>query len=115
MPFVGEVTGRPSVLSGSVEKFLNQADRYLEKGVYGVDLLGYRYVGDANLLNETFVSTEHAPVCLAGSIDSYSRLDDVCRIAPAFFTIGSAFFENKFGSTLPEQIDNVYNYIQNNV
>ena len=29
------------------------------------------------------------------------------------FTIGSAFFDNKFGNDFGEQINNVYDYIKN--
>ena len=52
MPFVGTITGRPSVLEGTVDSILAEAARCLEKGAYGVDLLGYRYTGDAAALNQ---------------------------------------------------------------
>lgn len=45
MPFVGSITGRPSVLTGTIDEMVAEANRYLEKGVYGIDLLGYRYIG----------------------------------------------------------------------
>ena len=93
MPFVGRVSGRPSV------------------GAYGIDLLGYRYTGDAVALNWAIMQGVPAPVCLAGSIDSYQRLDEVCQAAPWAFTIGSAFFENKFDGTFAEQIDKVCDYV----
>ena len=43
MPFVGRVEGRPSVLSGSIDEIVAEAQDYVRKGVYGIDLLGYRY------------------------------------------------------------------------
>lgn len=112
MPFVGRISGRPSVLEGSVEEMIAEANRYLEKGVFGFDLLGYRYTGDAEALNRTFVAQVDAPVCLAGSVNSYRRLDAVKEAAPWAFTIGGAFFENCFGGTFAQQIDKVCRYIQ---
>ena len=111
MPFVGQITGRPSVLEGSIENMTAQAREYLEKGAYGIDLLGYRYTGDPVALSKAFVQEIQAPVCLAGSIDCYDRLDEVMEMNPWAFTVGSAFFEEKFGSDIHEQINNVCDYI----
>lgn len=113
MPFVGDVSGRPSVLNGSPEELIKKAKEYLKKGVYGFDLLGYRYTGDAFTLNKKFISEVDAPVCLAGSINSFERLDEVLIVAPKYFTIGGAFFNKCFGNTFPEQLDAVYDYICN--
>ena len=113
MPFVGTVTGRPSVLEGSVDDMIKEANSYLKKGVYGFDLLGYRYTGDAVELNKKFVSQVNAPVCLAGSVNSYQRLDEVKKTSPWTFTIGSAFFENKFDGNFNEQINKVCDYMNN--
>ena len=96
LPFVGEVTGRPSVLSGNVERMLAEAREYVAQGAFGIDLLGYRYEGDALGMISQFVAQIDAPVCLAGSIDSFDRLAEVKAVAPWTFTIGSAFFDNKF-------------------
>lgn len=111
MPFVGTITGRPSVLEGTLEEMVAQANEALEKGVYGFDLLGYRYTGDAAALNKAFVEAVDAPVCLAGSVNSYQRLDEVKDAAPWAFTIGGAFFEGKFGGTFCEQVDKVCDYM----
>lgn len=112
MPFVGTITGRPSVLEGTPEQMIKEAKSYLEKGVYGFDLLGYRYTGDAVALNQRFVSEINAPVCIAGSIDSYRRLDEVKKAAPWAFTIGSAFFDKKFGEEFSTQINSVCEYLK---
>ena len=92
MPFVGKVTQRPSILEGDINEIIAEAKEYQKKGVYGFDLLGYRYVGDAVELNKKFVEEIEIPVCLAGSINSYMRLDEVKNVKPWAFTIGSAFF-----------------------
>lgn len=111
MPFVGKVTGRPSVLEGTIEGMIAEARSYIERGAYGIDLLGYRFTGDAVALNEAVVAGTGAPVCLAGSIDSYERLDQVRNAAPWAFTIGGAFFENKFGDSFVEQVNKVCDYM----
>lgn len=111
LPFVGKITGRPSLLEGSMEGMIEEANDLLKKGVYGFDLLGYRYTGDATELNKRFVAGVNAPVCLAGSISSYQRLDEVKAAAPWTYTIGSAFFDNKFDGTFAEQVDKVVDYM----
>ena len=112
LPFVGNITGRPSVLTGTVSEMVEQANRCLDKGVFGFDLLGYRYVGDAARLNREFVAQVPAPVCLAGSVNSVERLDEVRVAAPWAFTIGGAFFEHQFGQGFREQIDFVCEYMK---
>lgn len=112
MPFVGNITGRPSVLNGTMEEIIAQAKEIQQKGVYGFDLLGYRYTGDAPTLNQRFVGGVSCPVCLAGSITSYQRLEEVKAANPWTFTIGSAFFENKFEGTFAEQINKVCAYME---
>lgn len=112
MPFVGEIVDRPSVLKGSIQGMIDEANSYLKKGVYGIDLLGYRYVGDAKKLNKEFVSNVKAPVCIAGSINSFKRLDEIKDANPWTFTIGGAFFEKKFGEDFGDQINTVCDYIK---
>lgn len=111
MPFVGEVSGRPSTLNGTAETMLAQIEAYRARGVYGVDLLGYRYAGDCSALCGAVVPSAPLPVCLAGSINSTARLDEVRRLRPRFFTIGSAFLEHCFGEEIADQIAFVCNYI----
>ena len=111
MPFVGKIKERPSVLEGSIDEMIAEAKEYIAKGVSGIDLLGYRYTGDAVLLNKRFVEEVDAPVCIAGSINSFERLDEVKDANPWSFTIGSAFFDNQFDGTFKEQIDKVCDYI----
>jgi hypothetical protein len=111
MPYIGTIKERPSVLSGSVDDMISEAKSCLEKGADGFDLLGYRYDGDSALLNNRFSNEVNAPVCIAGSVDSYERLDEIKAASPWAFTIGGAFFEHRFGDSFREQIDNVCDYI----
>ena len=112
MPFVGKVSERPSILEGNIDEMIAEARYYLSKGVYGIDLLGYRYTQDAKELNRRFVEAVDAPVCIAGSINSYERLDEIKEINPWSFTIGSAFFDHAFGQDFNEQINCVCDYME---
>lgn len=111
MPFVGTIEGRPSVLTGSIDEIIAEAQYVVANGAYGVDLLGYRYTGDATALCRELVAAVDAPVCIAGSIDSPGRLDEVCRAGAAMFTVGSAFFDHKFGTDMLGQINEVCNHV----
>lgn len=107
MPFIGKVSGRPSVLEGTLEEMISEIRALKEKGVFGIDLLGYRYTGDAKALISGIVKSAELPVCVAGSIDSCERLDFIKDISPGFFTVGSALFEGRFGKTMKEQIEKI--------
>lgn len=111
MPFVGKVTGRPSVLHGTIEGMIQEAQACVDKGVYGIDLLGYRFMGDAARLNAELVRRINAPVCLAGNINSAQRLSEVKKASPWCFTIGSAFFDHRFEGTIAEQINYVCDFM----
>lgn len=113
LPFVGEVSGRPSVLSGNIAAIIEEAKNAVDNGAYGIDLLGYRFTGDPQELNRALVEQLEAPVCIAGSIGSFSRLDELKDASPKFFTIGSAFFDNKFDGSFDQQINKVCDYMQN--
>jgi hypothetical protein len=111
LPFVGKVYNRPSVLDGSAEEMIADANSYIKSGACGIDLLGYRYTGDPVALNRKVVNGVNAPVCIAGSVNSYERLDEIKKLSPWAFTIGGAFFEYRFGDNFMEQIDKVCDYI----
>ena len=95
-PFPGHVYSHPSILDGSIEEVVEHA-RFLEgKGVQGMDLLSYRYVGDAPALLREVVKATRVPIVSAGSIESYKRLAEVWEAGAWGFTIGSALFDQKF-------------------
>lgn len=113
MPFIGQVSKRPSILEGDINDMIQEANTYINKGAYGIDLLGYRYTKNPVELNEKIVKNINAPVCIAGSINNYQKLDEIKKVNPWAYTIGGAFFENKFGDNFNDQINNVCNYIDN--
>ncbi len=113
MPFVGEITGRPSILGGTIDGMIEEANSLIEKGIDGIDLLAYRFTGDPEELAARFVKEVDLPVCLAGSIKSFERLDKMKEIAPWTYTIGSAFFDKKFGDiSFADQIKVVCDYMK---
>ncbi len=113
MPFVGDIYGRPSILEGTIDGMIDEANSLIDRGVFGIDLLAYRYTGDQEKLSEEFVKEVSGAVCLAGSISSFERLENVKNYAPWAYTIGSAFFENKFGEglTIAQQIEKVLEFM----
>ena len=111
LPYVGEITGRPSVLGGSADSMIAEARTLLEKGADGFDLLGYRYTGDAGELISRFVKETGAKTVIAGSVDSFEKLDAVKAVSAWAFTIGSAFVEERFGKGFAAQIDAVCDYM----
>ncbi len=111
MPYVGTIHGRPSVLTGEIDDIIQEAKDCLKKGVYGIDLLCYRYDKNPDELYEKCIHSIDGPVCIAGDINSYDRLNTIIANPPWGFTVGSAFFENKFGESIFEQIEKVCEYV----
>ncbi len=99
LPFVGKVSGSPSILEGTNEEIIQNAKDLMAKGVTGFDILAYRHVVDGEKLAYEFCAAVPARICIAGSINSFARIDTMFDIGPWTFTMGSALFEKKF---LPE-------------
>jgi hypothetical protein len=95
-PFPGHVYSHPSILDGTLDEIVSHAQFLESKGVQGMDLLSYRYVGDAPALLEAVVKATNLPIVSAGSIESYNRIAEVWRAGAWGFTIGSALFDKKF-------------------
>jgi hypothetical protein len=95
-PFPGRVHSHPSILDGAIDEIVSHA-RYLQaQGAHGMDLLTYRYTGDATRLLREVVKATSVPIVSAGSIASYDRIREVWQAGAWGFTIGSAFFQNRF-------------------
>ncbi len=79
-------------------------------GVRGLDLLAYRYDGDAEALARAVVETVEVRVIAAGSVDSEERIRNLAEAGVWGFTVGSAIFEGKFaynGASAREQVKTV--------
>ena len=96
LPFVGKVSGSPSILEGTNEEIIQNARDLMDKGIKGFDILAYRHVVDGEKLAYEFCEAVDAQICIAGSINSFKRIDTMFDIGPWTFTMGSALFEKKF-------------------
>jgi hypothetical protein len=107
MPFPGQVVGHPSVLVGTIAEIAQSArDIAARDGVWGLDLLAYRFDGDVDQLVREVVGAVDVPVVVAGSIDSEERVRAVVDAGAWGFTVGTAAFERRFlpGASLGDQL-----------
>jgi len=95
-PFIGKVSGVPSILESSFTEILNNAKELMQKGIAGFDFLAYRSKEDGEKLARQFCNAINAEICITGSISSFKHIDIMLDIAPWAFTIGTALFEKKF-------------------
>lgn len=112
-PFPGHVHSHPSILDGTIEEIVNHAISLQSTGVQGLDLLAYRYVGDARKLLLDVVKATNIPLVCAGSIATFQRIAEVWETNSWGFTIGSAFFDMKFvpGGSFKENIEAVTDWL----
>ena len=107
-PYPGEVVGHPCVLAGTVEATVESARRLLATpGVHGLDLLAYRFAGDAEgLMRAVCQAAAGRPVVIAGSLDRAERLAAVVAAGATAFTVGTAALEGVFpcGLCLADQL-----------
>ena len=97
-PFPGTIVGHPSVLCGTIDSIAGGARALIQQdGVHGLDLLAYRFDGDApELVRRVCEAAGGKPVVVAGSLDCLERIDAVVAAGAAAFTIGTAIFEDAF-------------------
>ncbi len=112
MPFCGKVHGSPSVLEGTIDEIIADAENLLDKGVYGIDILAFRHKEGAGLAEE-YCRRIKKPVVVAGSISSNERIAFINRINPWAFTIGSAIFTGNFapGENFRKNLEAVIEYM----
>jgi len=112
-PFCGKVSGSPSILEGTINEIINDAKNMQRKGVDAFDILAYRYVGDPEELAEKFIQAIDIPVIIAGSINSYERLDKINELNPWGFTMGTALFKKNFDKegTFKDNLKKVIDYL----
>jgi uncharacterized protein related to proFAR isomerase len=106
-PFPGRVIGHPSLLRGTIDEIAQSAhDLTARDGVYGLDLLAYRYDGDVEAMIAAVLERATGPVIAAGSVDSVERIETLGRLGVWGFTIGGAIFEGRLpaGPTVREQL-----------
>jgi len=95
-PFPGHVHSHPSILDGTVADIVAHAKELEGNGAHGLDLLTYRYDGEAAGLLKQVVQATNVPIVSAGSIATFERINEVWDSGAWGFTIGTAFFDKKF-------------------
>lgn len=95
-PFIGQVSGSPSILEGEIDDIIEQGKALTALGVDGFDLLAYRYTGKPEELVKKCVSAMNIPVVIAGSINSRERMQFVEDVGAWGYTMGTALFESDF-------------------
>ena len=107
-PYPGDVVGHPCVLAGTVTATVESARRLLATaGVHGLDLLAYRFAGDAEgLMRAVCQVAGGRPVVVAGSLDRAERLAAVVAAGASAFTVGTAALDAAFpcGPALADQL-----------
>jgi len=113
-PFPGRIHGHPSILDGAIDDIVAHACELETYGVHGLDLLTYRYTGNAPRLLSQVVQSTRIPVVSAGSIASFERITEVRDSGAWGFTIGSAFFEKMFvpNGSFEENVLAVCNWLE---
>ena len=108
LPFCGGVSGSPSVLEGTFDSIIEDAESLLDKGVFGIDLLAFRHEQGAELAEE-YCKRVEKPVVIAGSITSKEKIEFVNKINPWAFTMGTALFDQKFaeGESVKKNLEEV--------
>jgi hypothetical protein len=95
-PFAGDVTGHPTRLYGAVSDIVTSARRLADLGVDGLDLLAYRFPGDAVELAEAVCAAAPLPVLAAGGIHSEEQILALARAGVWGFTMGTAMLDGTF-------------------
>jgi hypothetical protein len=97
-PFPGEVLGHPSRLVGDIETIaITARELVAREAVHGLDLLAYRFAGDAPaLIREIRRAAGDKPVIVAGSIDCDARIAAAAEAGAAGFTVGTAALDAAF-------------------
>jgi 4-hydroxythreonine-4-phosphate dehydrogenase len=107
-PVAGEIVGHPSRLAGDIQSIATSAGALAARAeVHGLDLLAYRFDGDAPaLVSAVCRAAGGKPVIVAGSIDCDERIAAIVAAGAAGFTIGTAALDAAFAAPpgLSEQL-----------
>ena len=108
-PYVGRIVGHPCLLRGSLDEIVEDACRVAAGGVDGINLLAYRWDGDATALAAAVIDAVDIPVLCAGSIDSGERIRAMRDVGAWGFTVGTAVLDGAFvsGGSVDDQLRRV--------
>ena len=114
LPYCGKVYGRPAVLEGTSAEIADSALFLQEAGCYGTNVLAYRNEKEPESIIEAVIKKVSFPVVIAGNIASFARINNIQKLKPWAFTIGSALFDGKFcpDRSIRSQIKTVCAYME---
>jgi hypothetical protein len=103
-PFPGRVEDHPSVLKGDIAEIVASAKAIAAMpGVHGLDLLAYRFAGDAPALAADVVAAVDIPVLAAGSVDRVEQIEALKSANVWGFTVGTAILDGTFRIDAPQR------------
>ncbi|MEM3941380.1 MAG: hypothetical protein QXK88_07150 [Desulfurococcaceae archaeon] len=115
-PYIGKIEDHPCVLKGSLNEIIENGLKFEEKGVDGINLLLYRYLGDQDKLLDIVTERLHVPLIVAGSIDNFQKIEKLKKKNKNIwaFTVGGAIFEKKFikDGAVRDQVISILDYIK---
>jgi hypothetical protein len=102
LPTFGRRGGVPRLLYGTRQEILDDALRILAGGAAGLCLSMYRYQDGSpeELALAISDQVKPSPVVITGSINNFARLKAVREIQPWGLTVGTALFDEAFGTGL---------------
>jgi len=110
-PYIGEIVGHPCVLEGTIKGIVEEGKMVKKKGIAGINLLAYRRepASEVPLLIQEVQKAVGLPLIIAGSINSFERIDKMKELGVWTFTIGGAIQDGIFvpGGTIKENINAV--------
>lgn len=101
-PFVGKVgcvyNGRSGMMMGEYDELVAEAKDLIEvKGTTGLDVSAYRHIVSGETVIERLTAAlPNAHICIAGSVDSFEKIDFLTKNGVTKFTMGSALFDKLF-------------------
>ena len=87
-PYVGKVVGHPCRLTGTIEEIINEAKKLEELGVDGLNILSYRYVGNAEELVKAVKEAVEIPIIATGWVNTLERIRKMAELGVWGLTVG---------------------------
>lgn len=112
-PYAGEIVGHPCLLEGSINEIVSETQKYIEKGVGGINILAYRYNQNPEELISALRKNITKPIIIAGSVNSEQRVNFLKSNQIDFFTVGTAIFEKDFvkDGSYSQQIEKLLSFL----
>ena len=87
-PYVGKVIDHPCKLTGTIEEIVDEAKKLEELGVNGLNILSYRYVGNAEELVKAVKEAVKIPIIATGWVNTLERIRKMAELGVWGLTVG---------------------------